>query len=60
MGAGLGILIWLSCPLVIWTAYAPWAAGAIDTVSYLLVCMLPLFCSKLANAIFVDLTSYKT
>ena len=25
----------------------------------LLVCMLPLFCSKLANAIFVDLTSYK-
>lgn len=59
VGAGLGILIWLSCPLVIWTAYAPWAAGAIDTVSYLLVCMLPLFCSKLANAIFVDLTSYK-
>ena len=59
VGAGLGILIWLSCPLVIWIAYAPWAAGAIDTVSYLLVCMLPLFCSKLANAIFVDLTSYK-
>ena len=59
VGAGLGILIWLSCPLVIWNAYAPWAAGAIDTVSYLLVCMLPLFCSKLANAIFVDLTSYK-
>ena len=59
VGAGLGILIWLSCPLVILIAYAPWAAGAIDTVSYLLVCMLPLFCSKLANAIFVDLTSYK-
>lgn len=59
VGAGLGILIWLSCPLVILIAYAPWVAGAIDTVSYLLVCMLPLFCSKLANAIFVDLTSYK-
>lgn len=59
VGAGLGILIWLACPLVIWTAYAPWVAGALDTVSYLLICMLPLFCAKLANTIFVDLTSYK-
>ena len=24
-----------------------------------LICMLPLFCAKLANSIFVDLTSYK-
>ena len=59
IGAGFGILSWLSCPLVIWTAYAPWAAGTLDTVSYLLICMLPLFCAKLANSIFVDLTSYK-
>ena len=34
VGAGLSILTWLACPLVIWTAYAPWAAGALDTVSY--------------------------
>lgn len=54
-----GILSWLSCPVVIWTAYGPWAAGTLDTVSYLLICMLPLFCAKLANSIFVDLTSYK-
>lgn len=27
VGAGLGILIWLSCPLVIWNAYAPWQPG---------------------------------
>ena len=40
-------------------AYGPWAAGTLDTVSYLLICMLPLFCAKLANSIFVDLTSYK-
>lgn len=59
IGAGVGILVWLTCPLVIWTAYTPWAAGTLDTVSYLLICMLPLFCSKLANTIFVDLTSYK-
>src|SRR5699024_7442271 len=57
--AGFGILSWLSCALVIWTAYATWAAGTLDTVSYLLICMLPLFCAKLANSIFVDLTSYK-
>lgn len=59
IGAGFGILSWLSCLLVIWTAYAPWAAGTLDTVSYLLICMMPLFCAKLANTIFVDLTSYK-
>ena len=59
VGAGLSILTWLACPLVIWAAYAPWAAGTLDTVSYLLICMLPLFCAKLANTIFVDLTSYK-
>ena len=59
IGAGFGILSWLSCPLVIWTAYAPWAAGTLNTVDYLLICMLPLFCAKLANSIFVDLTSYK-
>ena len=50
---------WLSCPLVIWLAYTPWAAGTLNTVDYLLICMLPLFCAKLANSIFVDLTSYK-
>lgn len=59
IGAGFGILSWLTCPLVIWAAYTPWAEGALDTVSYLLICMLPLFCAKLANTIFVDLTSYK-
>ena len=59
IGAGFGILSWLSCPVVIWTVYGPWAAGTLDTVSYHLICMLPLFCAKLANSIFVDLTSYK-
>lgn len=59
IGAVLGIIIWLSCPLTIWIAYSPWAAGTLDTVSYLLICMLPLFCAKLANSIFIDLTSYR-
>lgn len=59
IGAVLGILIWISCPLIIWMTYGPWTAGTLDTVSYLLICMLPLFCAKLANSIFIDLTSYK-
>lgn len=59
IGASFGILSWLSCPLVILLAYAPWVAGTLNTVDYLLICMLPLFCAKLANSIFVDLTSYK-
>lgn len=59
IGAVYGILSWLACPLVMALCYAPWAEGALDTVTYLLLCMLPLFCAKLANALFIDLTSYK-
>lgn len=59
IGAIYGILSWLACPLVMALCYAPWAEGALDTVTYLLLCMLPLFCAKLANALFIDLTSYK-
>ena len=59
VGAGFSVLSWLACPLVIWVAYAPWAAGTLETVDYLLICMLPLFCAKLSNTIFVDLNSYK-
>lgn len=35
IGAGFGILSWLSCPLVIWLSYAPWIAGTLNTVDYL-------------------------
>ena len=59
IGAVYGILSWLACPLVMALCYAPWTEGALDTVTYLLLCMLPLFCAKLANALFIDLTSYK-
>ena len=59
VGAGFSVLSWLACPLVIWVAYAPWAAGTLEAVDYLLICMLPLFCAKLSNTIFVDLNSYK-
>lgn len=59
IGFGFSIASWLSLPLVMWTASTPWLTGTLDTVSYLLLCMLPLFSCKLAGTIFIDLTSYK-
>lgn len=59
VGVVMSILIWWSLPLIMWFAMTPWMAGKLDTVSYLLICMLPIFLAKLASSIFVDLTSYK-
>lgn len=59
VGVIFSILNWLSLPLVMWSASLPWQAGTLDTVSYLLLCLLPLFFAKLAGTIFIDLTSYK-
>ena len=59
IGFSFSIAIWLSLPLVMWTASFPLRAGTLDAVSYLLICMLPLFLSKLGGTIFIDFTSYK-
>jgi ATP-binding cassette subfamily B protein len=59
IGVIFGIFMWSSLPVGMWAASAPWTAGTLDTVSYLMICMLPLFLAKLANAIFIDLTGYK-
>jgi ATP-binding cassette subfamily B protein len=53
------ILSWFSMPLIIWVAGQRWLTGSLETVSFLLICFLPLFLSKLSDTIFVDLTSYK-
>lgn len=59
IGFAYSILLWLTLPLTMWMASAPWIGETLDTVSFLLVCMLPLFFSKLCGTIFIDLTSYK-
>lgn len=59
IGSIFFLLNWLSCPLVIWTAGVPWAAGRLNSVPFLILCMLPVFSSKLANSIFIDATSYR-
>lgn len=59
IGAAHSILLWFTMPLIIWLAGGKWIAGDLATVSFLIICFLPLFLAKLSNTIFVDLTSYK-
>lgn len=59
IGFAYSILLWMTLPLTIWAASFPWIGETLDTISYLLLCMLPLFFSKLCGTIFIDLTSYK-
>lgn len=59
IGSVFFLLNWLSCPLVIWMAGLPWAAGRLAPVSFLIICMLSVFCAKLASSIFMDSTSYR-
>ncbi|MDR1205303.1 MAG: ATP-binding cassette domain-containing protein [Peptococcaceae bacterium] len=46
-------------PLIMWIGGQSLITGALDSVSYALVCMLPLFLAKFAGVMFVDFTSYK-
>jgi ATP-binding cassette subfamily B protein len=53
------MLIWCGLPLIMWIGGQSLITGALDSVSYALVCMLPLFLAKFAGVMFVDFTSYK-
>lgn len=59
IGTGLGVIIWLSIPLILYLAYSPFISGEISAVSYIIIALLPLFLCKLLNNIFVDFTAYK-
>lgn len=59
IGTGLGVIIWLSIPLVLWLAYNPLVNGAVSVVSYIVIALLPLFLCKLLSNIFMDFTAYK-
>ena len=56
---GFSIVNWLTVPLVMWMGYQPWRAGAIDGVSFLFLCMMPMVLAKLISSISIDLFSYK-
>ena len=59
LGMLLGLIVWLSCPLIIYVGYDAIRTEIIDVITYLLVIMLPIFLGKLIMTIFIDLTSYK-
>lgn len=59
IGAILGILSWCSIPFIMMLGTKPVLEGNLNLVTYLMICMLPLFLAKLESTIFVDLTSYK-
>ena len=58
-GSVLGALAWCSCPVIMLAASNPLLSGSMDLVTYLMLCMMPLFLAKLETTIYVDLTSYK-
>ncbi|MGO5092398.1 ABC transporter ATP-binding protein [Clostridium sp. LCP25S3_F10] len=53
------ILSWFSLPFIIYVAGHAWIEGNLDTTSFFMVSIIPIFTCKLFTTIFVDLTSYK-
>ena len=53
------IINWLMVPFIMFIGISPWMAGEIQTIDFLLLCMLPMLLAKLIGAISVDLFSYK-
>ncbi len=58
-GVTFSIFAWCSLPLTAFAGGSAWLSGTLDTATYLMVVMLPIFVAKLAGTIFIDLTSYK-
>ncbi len=59
IGVVFNIAAWCSLPVTVFVAGGAWLTGNIDAASFLMVIILPIFVSKLAGVIFVDLTAYK-
>lgn len=53
------IFIWLGLPIMVVAAFVPTLSGELDSVSYLLICMLPMLLAKLSDSISRGLMSYK-
>ena len=53
------IVHWLTIPIVMAAALKPWMSGMLETVDFLMLCLLPMLLVKLSSAISIDLFSYK-
>lgn len=58
-GAVVFAIVGMGAPALYVLCGNAWLSGALDVVSMLMICMLPLFTVKLITALFVDLTAYK-
>lgn len=59
VGVVYSILIGYTLPLEILVAGDRWMSGSMETPSFVIICLLPLFLTKLLGTIFIDMTSYK-
>ena len=59
LGAICTAVVGLAQPLLFLMCGSAWATGALDTVPFVMIAMLPLFLNKVWAAIFVSLTAYK-
>lgn len=59
IGFGFHILLYLTAPLIMLTASAPWMAGRLSGVDYLVLSMLPVLLTKLITAVSIDLFEWK-
>ncbi|WP_246566664.1 ABC transporter ATP-binding protein [Tissierella simiarum] len=59
IGVSYNIIVWCSLPAMVLVAGNAWVSGLLDTATFIMVSVLPIFASKLAGTIFIDLTSYK-
>lgn len=53
------ICLWAGMPVMIFAASIPFLNGSLDSVSYLLISILPMILAKLSDTISRDLISYK-
>ena len=59
VGFTFAIIDWLSVPAVMLVSAAPWAAGSMSDVDYLMTSIMPMLLAKLFANIAIDLFSYK-
>ncbi len=59
IGMVFGVLSWCTLPIMILIAWHGLNTNAFDAPTLFMLSILPIFSSKLAGVIFVDLTSYK-
>ncbi len=59
IGVVFSIIAWCSLPVTAFVAGNAWVSGTLDTATYFMTVLLPIFLARLSGTIFIDLTAYK-